>query len=156
MTKKINDIPVYATVEDANTFFEYKYGSNWSEIAQTDKEKLLITATKEIENTHFCGLVLDQDQELLFPRVICGETIAVDDTNLIACCCEIANAIYNTNISNIITPNADKIQSMSVGDTSITYKDGATVETDVYNAVSLPIIKKYLGDILRGNIRILL
>ena len=60
----------------------------------------------------------------------------------------------NTNI--LATPGAENIQSMSVGDTSITFKEGATIETDIYTSIAKPIIKKYLGRWLRGNIRIIL
>lgn len=160
-TITINGIeyPTYATVEEAEQYFNAKFGSTWSEIEQLDKEKLLVTATREIEKVKFQGYKLDIAQDLAFPRVICSCSINPINPEdiLIACCSEIANAIYNLPVTeNVITAGADKIKSMSVGDTSITFQDGVTIETDNYSAVATSIIKKYLGRFLKGNIRVIL
>ena len=45
---------------------------------------------------------------------------------------------------------------MSIGDTSITFKDGASIEADVFTATAKPIAKKFLGEWLQGNVRIIL
>lgn len=152
------DYPSYATVEDADRYFNAKFGSTWASIEKTDKEKLLITATREIEKLEFQGFKLDDEQPLQFPRVICCSQIEVDNENLIACCVEIANAFYNVGelACSMVTPNAENIKSMGIGDTSITFKDGASIEADVFSATASPIAKKYLGKWLRGNIRIIL
>ena len=160
-TITINDFeyPTYATVEDADKYFSAKFGSTWNEVEQTDKEKLLITATKEIDKINFQGCVLEIDQELKFPRVICGFCInpVNPEKELIECCCEIANAIYNLPMAETITtPGIDKIKSMSVGDTSVTYQDGVSIDTDIFSATALPFIKKYLLKYLKGNIKIIL
>lgn len=147
------DFHSYATVEQADIYFSAKYGSNWDEVE--DKEQLLITATKQIDSNKFVGTIADRFQHLKFPRLICGVEVNPEYL-LIECCCEIANSIYNSNVDNISTPNAENIKSISVGDTSITYRDGASIETDLYYALAKPIIKKYLGDFLKGNVRIIL
>ena len=159
-TITLNDLDfiTYATVEDADKYFSAKFGSMWHEIPVEDKQKLLVTASREIENLQFQGLELDPEQPLKFPRVICCSQIEADDKNLIACCAEIACAIYNVGAlaNSITTPNAENIKSMSIGDTSITFKDGASIEADAFSATAKPIAKKFLGNWLRGNIRVLL
>lgn len=159
-TITINDFNFisYATVEDADKYFSAKFGSTWANIQSEEKAKLLVTATREIENLQFQGIELDPDQPLKFPRVICCSQIEAEDESLIACCAEIANAIYNVGeiACNVVTPNASNIKSMGIGDTSITYKDGADIDADIYSATAKPIAKKFLGKWLRGNIRVLL
>ena len=153
----INNIeyPSYATVQDADNYFSAKFGSEWSLLQTEDKNKLLVSATREIEKLCFQGHKVDEEQPLKFPRQICCKVIAEDDYRLIECCCEIANAIYLTSCSdcvNMLIPNADKIKSMSVGDTSISFQDDASIETDVFDAIAIPIIKKYLRCFLKGNV----
>ena len=145
----------YATVQDADDYFNAKFGSEWSGIDQDDKKKLLISATREMEKLCYQGHKVDEEQPLKFPRQICCKVIAEDDYRLIECCCEIANAIYLTSCSdcvNMSIPNADKIKSMSVGDTSISFQENASIETDVFDAMAMPIIKKYLRCFLKGNV----
>lgn len=161
-TITINDFeyPTYATVEDADKYFSAKFGSTWGEVEQADKEKLLVTATREIEKAEFQFCKVDEDQELAFPRMPrfnCYDVIINPEKELIECCCEIANAIYNLPMAETITtPGIDKIKSMSVGDTSITYQDGVSIDADSFSATASPFIKKYLGRFLRGNIRVIL
>lgn len=161
-TITINDVeyPSYATIEDADKYFNAKFGSTWADISEIDKSKLLVSATREIDNLEFKGCKLDVNQDLAFPRVICDCVINPinPEEDLIACCAEIANTFYNLGASaeTVATPNAQNIKSMSVGDTSITYKDGATIDADVFSATAKPLVKKYLGKWLKGNIRVLL
>lgn len=159
-TIKIGDFEFssYATVEDADKYFSAKFGSSWHDIEETEKAQLLVSATREIEKLKFQGLKLDPEQELKFPRVICCYLVEATNKNLINCCCEIAWAIYNINLTgaDIVTPNADKIQSMSVGNTSVTFREGATIDCDNCLAVAKQIAQKYLGDWLAGNVKVYL
>ena len=153
------EYPSYATIQEADNYFLPKFGSNWGDISEDNKKKLLVTATREINKSDFQGCVVEVAQPLIFPRVICN--ICNEPVNpteeLIACCCEIANAIYNLPLAdNLTTPGAENIESMSVGDTSITYRKGANIETDIFSATAKPIIKKFLGKYLKGNIQIIL
>ena len=154
-TITINDIeyPTYATVEEAEQYFNAKFGSLWQEVE--NKEQLLVTATREIDGSDFQGFVLECTQVQQFPRVLRCAVLNPEQT-LLSCCCEIASAFSTMNTNILATPGAENIQSMSVGDTSITFKEGATIETDIYTSIAKPIIKKYLGRWLRGNIRIIL
>lgn len=150
----------FATVEQADHYFNAKFGSTWGDISNDDKAKLLVSATREINNLEFKGIPLNVGQPLAFPRVICDCVINPinPEEDLITCCAEIANTFYNLGASaeTVATPNAQNIKSMSVGDTSITYKDGATIDADVFSATAKPLVKKYLGKWLKGNIRVLL
>lgn len=153
-TVEINNFeyPTYATVEDAEYYFNAKFSSNWDEVE--NKEQLLVTATKEIDKSGFQGLILDFAQPLEFPRVYCCDEI-FPEQELMECCCEIASAIYNSLSNDEVIANSDKIKSMSVGDTSITFKDGAKIETG-FTAIAKPIIEKFLKKYLKGNIRIII
>lgn len=150
------DFYSYATVAQADEYFSAKFGSEWANIDEEDKKKLLVTATREIENLCFQGIKIDKEQPLKFPRKICCLEIEADNPKIITCCAEIANAFYNTGDGDTVTPNADKIKSMSVGDTSITYKDGATISVDSFTAIAKSIASKYLGCWLCGNIKVIL
>lgn len=159
ITIKDIEYPTFATVEAADNYFLPKFGSKWAEIKEEDKQKLLITATREINKMDFQGYPLKVGQALAFPRLIgcaCNEPVNPTE-ELIACCCEVANAIYNLPLTdNLTTPGAENIKSIGIGDTSITYKDGADIEVDVFTATAKPIIKKLLAKYLKGNIQIIL
>lgn len=160
MSIKINNVEYhsYATIEEANKYFLPKYNNNWDNITDFERKSLLITATREIDKMDFQGKVAEEEQPLAFPRIICK--ICDEPVNpkkeLITCCCEIASAIYNLPATNLATPGAENIESMSIGDTSITYKKGATIEVDAFSSISKPIIKKILSKYLKGNIQIIL
>lgn len=161
MSITINNIeyPSYCTVEEADAYFLPKFGSKWDSIKPEDKQRLLITATREINKLDFQGCPLEVGQLLAFPRVICGfcHNPVNPTEELIACCCEVANAIYNLPLADsLTTPGAENIKSIGIGDTSITYKDGADIEVDVFTATAKPIIKKLLAKYLKGNIHIIL
>ena len=104
------------------------------------------------------GHKVDEEQDLKFPRWVCCEQNVSDEDLLIQTCCEVAIAVYKSSLmaTDIVVPNADKIKSMSVGDTSISFQDKVTIETDYNMAIGKPIIKKYLGKWLKGNMRVLL
>lgn len=156
------DFSSYATVEEADKYFTAKFGSTWNDIEEAEKKQLLVTATRKIDEKDFQGYKLYVYQELEFPRVIkvceCGGELSsiYPEKELIACVCELANGIFNNVLADKVVANADKIKSMSVGDTSITFRDGATIEADSYSAVATPLINKYLKKYLKGNVTIIL
>lgn len=161
MTITINNIeyPSYATLQEADDYFMPKFGNNWAEINEDDRKKLLITATREIEKFEFQGCKFEENQPLEFPRSICGccENPENPTNLLIACCSEIAYAIYKLPATDgITTPGAENIKSIGIGDTSITYRDGANIEVDAFSSTANPIVKKLLAKYLKGNIKIIL
>lgn len=153
-----NDYHSYATVSEANEYFAASFNSLWVNVGENDKQKLLITSTRQIDAMDYQGHKVDEEQSLKFPRWVCCEENVSSDDLLIQTCCEVAIGIYKASLmsTEIVVPNADKIKSMSVGDTSISFQDKADIETDFNTAIAKPIIKKYLGKWLRGNMRVLL
>lgn len=153
-----NDYHSYSTVEQANNYFVGSFNNLWLNIGENDKQKLLITSTRLIDTMEYQGHKVDKEQPLKFPRWVCCEENVSSDDLLIQTCCEVAMGVYQASLlsTDVVVPNADKIKSMSVGDTSISFQDKATIEADFNTAIAKPIIKKYLGKWLKGNMRILL
>lgn len=140
----------YATVSDANDYFAAVYGSEWSSVSQTDKPLLLVTATNLIDKQNYQGEKEDENQHLKFPRIIAGEK--TDDNLVMETCCEVALSLYiNGGNSSINGVNIKNIQSFSVGDTSATFKKGATIVTEQEG-----IIEDYLSDYLMGGVQVIL
>lgn len=151
MTEKIITIDeknyyTYATLEEANEYFAARFGSEWSDLTELQKKQTLITATRNIDKRDYQGEKVDESQHLKFPRIIAG--VQTDDNLLIQACCELALNIYSdggkdTNISNI--------KSVSMGDSSISFKDEASITSD-----DDLLIEEYLSDYLMGGVRVIL
>lgn len=149
-TVKINnkDYNVYATVEDANTYFAPIFDSEWLSLSDNDKKKLLVTATRLIDKKNYQGEKVDENQPLKFPRIIADEQ--TDDNLLMMACCEIAMSLYiNDGIASSV--NMANVQSVSLGDSSISFKEGANLESD-----QDAIIDDYLSDYLMGGVQVIL
>ena len=140
------DFNVYATVEDADLYFSAMFGNNWAEIGEIQKAQLLITATRQIDRQDFQGVVVDEEQPLKLPRIIAGKP--TDDDLVTEACCELALQIYQNGNSNV---NVNDVQSVSLGDSKITFKDDAVME----NTNDL-LIENYLGNYLIGGVRVIL
>ena len=153
-----NDYHSYATVSEANEYFAASFNTLWANIGENDKQKLLITSTRLIDTMEYQGHKVSEEQPLKFPRWVCCEENVSSDDLLIQACCEVAIAVYKSSLmsTEIVVPNADKIKSMSVGDTSVSFQDGAIIETDFNMAIGKPVMKKYLKDWLKGNMRVIL
>lgn len=144
-TKEYN---VYATVSEANDYFAASFGSEWSDIAEADKSKLLVSATRNIDKRDYQGEKVDPEQPLKFPRIIADEQ--TDDNLLVMACCEVAMNLYlNGGIS--VSASISGIQSVSLGDSSISFKEGANIESEENS-----IIDDYLSDYLMGGVRVIL
>lgn len=143
-TVDINNIsyPVYATVEDADNYFNAFYGSVWETIEQEDKAKLIVSATRTIDYSEWRGEKAEKDQPLEFPRIINGKI--TDDDLLMRACCEEAQAIYSS--GSATTSNTDGIESIKVQDTQITFKANTEEQEFKSNAVE-DILRpyRYLG-----------
>lgn len=136
----------YATVDEADEYFLAKFGSEWSDIGETQKPQLLITATRFIETKNYLGEVVDEDQELKFPRLISDEETS--EEILTNACCEIAESIYRNNGLNADISN---ISSVSMADSSISFRNNATVESEPEQ-----MLYTFLKDYMPGNVRVLL
>lgn len=82
----------YADISFADEHFSERYGADeWTETSETNKNKLLKTATMIIDQLNFAGDKADEDQELEFPR----GTDTVVPTMIKKACCEIALALLS-------------------------------------------------------------
>ena len=64
----------YATLEDADAYLQYRFEyQEWNQLDDTEKERLLILATKHIDTENFLGKKTEEDQPLKFPRDIWTE-----------------------------------------------------------------------------------
>lgn len=155
MTEKIiiidtKEYYTYATVSEANDYFAASFGSEWSEVSETDKPKLLVTATRLIDKKNYQGEKVDEEQHLKFPRIIADEQ--TDDELVMEACCELAMSLYfDGDSSSINDINMKSVQSVSLGDSSISFKDGANLESD-----QDAIIDDYLSDYLMGGVQVIL
>ena len=155
MTEKIiiidtKEYYTYATVSEANDYFAASFGSEWSEVSETDKPKLLVTATRLIDKKNYQGEKVDEEQPLKFPRIIADEQ--TDDDLIMEACCELAMSLYfDGDSSSISGINMKNVQSVSLGDSSISFKDGANLESD-----QDAIIDYYLSDYLMGRVQVIL
>ena len=155
MTEKIiiidtKEYYTYATVSEANDYFAASFGSEWSEVSETDKPKLLVTATRLIDKKNYQGEKVDEEQHLKFPRIIADEQ--TDDELVMEACCELAMSLYfDGDSSSINGINMKSVQSVDLGDSSISFKDGANLESD-----QDAIIDDYLSDYLMGGVQVIL
>lgn len=134
------EYPTYATVEQADEYFQASYGSEWENLDDDTKEKLLVTATRSIDKSEYRGKKVDEKQPLQFPRIINGKL--TDDDLLMRACCEEAIAIYD----NGQTKDYRGIKRIDVQDTSIEFNSNAEdsqYASDVADDLLLPY--RYLG-----------
>lgn len=138
------DFYTYATVEEANEYFSVIYGSEWENISENQKQKLLLTATRIIDRQDYQGQKVDENQPLKFPRIINGKETSED--LLIIACCELATDIYSDNGVD----GVNNLKSVSLGDSSVSFAEGEnSCEDDL-------IIERYLSDYLLGGVRVIL
>ncbi len=136
----------YATVEESNEYFGASYGSEWENISDNQKEKLLVTATRVIDRKEYQGEKFDKNQPLKFPRVIYGEKTS--DEVLTIACCELAANIYSDGGADNSMSN---IKSVSLGGSSISFVDSGKTECE-----DDLIIERFLSDYLIGGIKVIL
>lgn len=136
------DYPTYATVEEADDYFNASFGSNWEMIDWDIKEKLLVSATRNIDRVEYRGQKAEENQETAFPRIINGKP--TDDSLVMKACCEEAQAIYEKGTT--ATADVDGVKSVTVQDTSIVFKDSADV-SDYVSDTADDLLRpyRYLG-----------
>ncbi len=140
------DYLTYATVEEADEYFNTVLGSNWVELGEVQKAQVLITATKMIDRKDYQGEKVAPDQPLKFPRIING--LKTIDMVLVEACCELAQNIFNDGGKD---KNIANLKSVSLGDSSVSFKDDFNVESE-----DELIIQEYLGEYLKGGVQVIL
>jgi hypothetical protein len=133
------EYPVYATVEDADAYFEAMYNSNWADVTEEDKQKLLVSATRSIDRQEWKGRKIEETQYLQFPRII--ERKPTDDNLLMRACCEEALSMYNAGTTTRY--NTEGISSVKVQDTQITFKSNSEEQAFYSNAVT-ELLRPYM------------
>ena len=143
-TIEINGIeyPTYATVEEADDYFTASFGSSWDSLGDYDKEKLLISATRNIDRAEYRGQKVEESQPLEFPRLINGKETS--EILLMKACCEEAQAIYEKGTS--ATADTDGVKSVRVQDTTIEFKDSSE-KSDFVSDTADDLLRpyRYLG-----------
>lgn len=137
---------VYATVSEADEYFAAKFGSEWANVGENQKPQLLVTATRFIDTKDYAGKKVDDLQPLKFPRLL--NSVESNDELLTLACCEIAESIYK---NNGIDNNVANIKSVSMGDSSISFKGNDKNESEPDQLVS-----NLLSDYALGGIRTIL
>lgn len=139
----------YATVREADCFFDKIYGSKWETLGYEDKCRLLENATLNIDRYEYSGEKKDPNQENAFPRIFCDGTES-DEKLVKRACCEEAMHIYESGESGVVVSSSD-IKSFRLGDVDVTLGGDNTAE-----ATDTPI-DNILKDYLKGgSARILL
>ena len=136
----------YATLEDADNYFAAAYGSEWEQISENQKQKLLITATRLIDRRDYQGEKVNPEQPLKFPRIICDEK--TNNDILTVACCELAANIYS---DGGVDKTMSNIKSVSLGDSSISFIESGKTESE-----DDLIIEKFLSEYLMGGVRVIL
>ena len=92
----IVDTNSYVDISYADAYFEDKFGATWSSILTTDKSKLLVTATRILDNFFsWIGEKYDEDQALEFPRYEDDPDDSIVPTKIKQAQCELAQYIYD-------------------------------------------------------------
>lgn len=136
----------YATIEESDDYFNAAYGSEWGNISDIQKAKLLITATRVIDRKNYQGVKVDENQPLKFPRIINGGLTL--EEYLIAACSELAANIYSDGGTDNSMSN---IKSVSLGDSSISFIENGKTECE-----DDLIIERFLSDYMIGGVQIIL
>lgn len=64
------EIPVYCTVEDADSYFAEKYTPTvWNDATELDKKQALVQAARQLNSLRLKGFPSESGQPLLFPRL---------------------------------------------------------------------------------------
>jgi len=112
----------YIDIAGANEYFSGRlHGEAWTGAAETDKEKALRQATKEIDRQPLTGRKTDTAQTLAFPRYPDTEVPeAVKEA-----CCEVALSLFERGNSQRRKLQQEGVQSFTLGNMSETYAPGA-------------------------------
>lgn len=152
MTKTvvINDIsyPVYADLEDANTYNNAIVGNVWSSLNQTTKKQYLVMATRSIDTYNYAGEKIKENQPLKFPRKMSNGKTSNDDV-LINLCCQLATYYYTygssssgEDVGNLL----NNVKSYQVGDLHLTLKDNADIDATRVDDIIKQALKGWMLD----------
>ena len=132
----------YVSVEYADEYFVSR-DSSWSELADEEKEKLLVKATDFVDASFkWRGKKSTQEQALGFPRINCvnddGFTVAGVPTALKKAVCESALLVKSN--GNLFQTNQENgaVVSEHIGSISFTYDTAKKQkDTTLYDSINL-------------------
>jgi hypothetical protein len=129
------------TLEYAQIYFEERFDSaKWLELDDTEKEKLLITASKKISGFEFVGEKENNSQPLAFPRDF---NMPQDIKNAV---CEEAYAILEYSQNSHAQNQDANITSISLGAGSVSYGQNPKSEDTkmLHSNIALYLVKKWV------------
>ena len=149
----------YVTLSEANSYFEtVPDSSTWTNKTDDQKNRALISATREIDNLVFYGDRCDEDQALKFPRTnyqvdrveLSCSTIPL---NIKYAQYELARALAND--TDAITGNtgtAGVPSEVKIGDLEVKYNKSSQSTGTVNNIFDVyPWLQSYLGAYMLGG-----
>jgi len=170
-----NEYPVYCSIAEADTYFSTKLNSSkWTVLSETDKAKVIIEATRQINRLKFAGFPVALNQPLAFPRYFKpnflskrtytseANTISVHGKELIyierpeeiiAACCE--QSVFLAEYCNLFGESVHiknqrlGITSINIGAGSVSYS-GARIGIDV-----CPEAKQFIEKFLIKTARVI-
>ncbi len=136
----------YISLADAEIYFTNRFGSSaWTALSNTDKEKLLLSATRLLDKyATFEGEKADPDQLLEFPRY--GELIV--PTDIISAQCEIAVSVASN--GGIIANPEPAIKSMKADVVELVWNDkSSSVNYSIFSSYTRDLLRSYcVGNVL--------
>ena len=149
----------YVTLAEANSYFEtVPDSSTWTNKTDDQKNRALISATREIDNLVFYGDRCDEDQALKFPRTnyqvdrveLSCSTIPL---NIKYAQYELARALANdTDAMTGNTGTDGNFSEVKLGDIEVKYNTASQGTGSVNNILDVyPWLQSYLGAYMLGG-----
>ena len=149
----------YVTLAEANSYFEtVPDSSTWTNKTDDQKNRALISATREIDNLVFYGDRCDEDQALKFPRTnyqvdrveLSCSTIPL---NIKYAQYELARALANdTGAITGVSGKDGNFSEVKLGDIEVKYNTASQGTGSVNNIMDVyPWLQSYLGAYMLGG-----
>ena len=149
----------YVTLAEANSYFEtVPDSSTWTNKTDDQKNRALISATREIDNLVFYGDRCDEDQALKFPRTnyqvdrveLSCSTIPL---NIKYAQYELARALANDTDAITGTTGKDgNFEEVKLGDLQVKYNTSSQGTGSINNILDVyPWLQSYLGAYMLGG-----
>ena len=149
----------YVTLAEANSYFEtVPDSSTWTNKTDDQKNRALISATREIDNLVFYGDRCDEDQALKFPRTnyqvdIVELSCSTIPLNIKYAQYELARALANDTGAITGTTGKDgNFSEVKLGDLQVKYNTESQGTGSVNNIMDVyPWLQSYLGAYMLGG-----
>lgn len=144
----------YLTLDEAELFFDNMYGAeDWETLSDEDKERLLITATDQIDYITRTDLKSQSGQALNFPMTINDEEVGYNEAR--RCCAFQALYIYENNdsIKSTVEESIQNVKTQNFGKIQTTKSSSGINFFKRYDPKVLKILSLYLdgnSEIFRG------